>query len=78
MLEAPPLPSLLYNMSVVCDKGKGRPLGDLNTTFSIALKVLQCSKTIMSYDQSQCILLALGGALSAVRAQCNYLGIWPY
>ena len=19
-----------------------------------------------------------GGALSAVRAQCNYLGIWPY
>ena len=20
----------------------------------------------------------LGGALSAVRAQCNYLGVWPY
>ena len=20
---------------------------------------------------------ALGGALSAVRAQCNYLGVWP-
>ena len=19
-----------------------------------------------------------GGALSAVRAQCNYLGVWPY
>ena len=21
---------------------------------------------------------AYGGALSAVRAQCNYLGVWPY
>ena len=21
---------------------------------------------------------ALGGASSAVRAQCNYLGVWPY
>ena len=20
----------------------------------------------------------MGGALSAVRAQCNYLGVWPY
>ena len=20
----------------------------------------------------------IGGALSAVRAQCNYLGVWPY
>ena len=66
MLEAPPLPSLLYiyiyiyiYMSVVCDKGKGRPLGELKATFSTALKVLQCSKTIMSYDQSQCVLLAL-------------------
>ena len=46
-------------MSVVCDKGKGRPLGELKATFSTALKVLQCSKTIMSYDQSQCVLLAL-------------------
>ena len=58
MLEAPPLPSLLY-MSVVCDKGKGRPLGELKATFSTALKVLQCSKTIMSYDQSQCVFLPL-------------------
>ena len=24
------------------------------------------------------VLLALGGALSAWRAQCNYLGVWPY
>ena len=46
-------------MSVVCDKGKGRPLGELKATFSIALKVLQRSKTIMSYEQSQCVLLAL-------------------
>ena len=46
-------------MSVVCDKGKGRPLGELKATFSTALKVLQCSKTIMSYDRSQCVLLAL-------------------
>ena len=22
--------------------------------------------------------VVLGGALSAVRAQCNYLGVWPY
>ena len=34
-------------------------MGELKATFSTALKVLQCSKTIMSYDQSQCILLAL-------------------
>ena len=57
MLEAPPLPSLLYiyvcgslcfstYMSVVCDKGKERPLGELKATFNTALKVLQCSKTI--------------------------------
>ena len=60
MLQAPPLPSLLYiYMSVVCDKGKGRPLSELKATFSTALKVLQCSKTIMSYDRSQCFLLAL-------------------
>ena len=56
-----PLPSLRFSiyMFVVCDKGKGRPLGELKATFSTALKVLQCSKTIMSYDQSQCVLLAL-------------------
>ena len=24
------------------------------------------------------VLAYLGGALSAVRAQCNYLGVWPY
>ena len=56
-----PLPSLRFSiyMSVVCDKGKGRPLGELKATFSTPLKVLQCSKTIMSYDQSQCVLLAL-------------------
>ena len=56
-----PLPSLRFSISmcVVCAKGKGRPLGELKATFSTALKVLQCSKTIMSYDQSQCILLAL-------------------
>ena len=55
------LPSLRFSihMSVVCDKGKGRPLGQLKATFSTALKLLQCSKTIMSYDQSQCVLLAL-------------------
>ena len=55
------LPSLRFSiyMSVVCDKGKGRHLGELKATFSTALKVLQCSKTIMSYDQSQCVLLAL-------------------
>ena len=46
---SPPFASL---MSVVCDKGKGRPLGELKATFSTALKVLQCSKTIMSNDQS--------------------------
>ena len=46
-------------MSVVCDKGKGRPLGELKATFIRALKVLQCSKTIMRYDRSQCFLLAL-------------------
>ena len=34
-------------------------MGELKATFSTALKVLQCSKTIMSYDQSQCVLLAL-------------------
>ena len=35
MLEAPPLPSLLHiYMYVVCDKGKGRPLGELKATFS--------------------------------------------
>ena len=28
-------------------------------TFGTALKVLQCSKTIMSYDPPQCVLLAL-------------------
>ena len=68
MLQAPLLPSLLYiyiyiyiyiYMSVVCDKGKGRPLGELKATFSTALKVLHCSKPIMSYDRSQCFLLAL-------------------
>ena len=55
------LPSLRFSiyMSVVSDKGKGRPLGELKATFSSTLKVLQCSKTIMSYDQSQCVLLAL-------------------
>ena len=58
MLEARPLPSLLYiyvcgslrfsiYMSAVCDKGKGRPLGDLK-----ALKVLHCSKTINSHSAS--------------------------
>ena len=43
------LPSLRFSiyMSVVCDKGKGRPLGAVKATFSTALKVLQCSKTIM-------------------------------
>ena len=40
-------------------KGKGRPLGELKATFSTALKVLQCSKTIMSYDRTKCFLLAL-------------------
>ena len=60
MLEAPPLPSLLYiYMSMVCDKGKGRPLGELKATLSTALKVLQCSKTIISYDHSQCVLLVV-------------------
>ena len=60
MLCLRPLPSLRFSicMSVVCDKGKGRPLGELKATFSTALKVLQCSKTIMSYHQSQCVLLA--------------------
>ena len=24
------------------------------------------------------LLLTIGGALSAMRAQCNYLGVWPY
>ena len=23
-------------------------------------------------------VVGIGGALSAVRAQCNYLGVWPY
>ena len=55
------LPSLRFSiyMYVVCDKGKGRPLSELKATFSTVLKVLPCSKTIMSYDQSQCLLLAL-------------------
>ena len=63
MLEAPPLPSLLSiyvcgslrlstYMSVVCDKGKERPLGELKTTFSTAMKVLQCSKTITFHSAS--------------------------
>ena len=57
MLELLPLPSLLYiyvcgslrfstYTYVVCLKGKERPLGELKATFSTALKVLQCSKTI--------------------------------
>ena len=63
MLEAPPLPSLLYiyvcgslrfstYMSAVCDKGKERPLGKLKATFSTAMKVLQCSKTITIHNAS--------------------------
>ena len=63
MLEAPPLP-LLYiyvcgslrfsiHMSVVCDKGNGRPLGELKAKFNTALKVLQCSKTINSHSASR-------------------------
>ena len=63
MLEAPPHPSLLYiyvcgslrfsiSMCVVCDRGKGRPLGELKATFSTAMKVLQCSKTINSHSAS--------------------------
>ena len=34
-------------------------MGELNSTFSTALKVLQGSTTIMRYDRSQCVLLAL-------------------
>ena len=34
-------------------------MGELKATFSTALEVLQCSKTITSYDRSQCVLLAL-------------------
>ena len=52
-------PSSVLVRVLICDKGKGRPLGELKATFSTALKVMQCSKTIMSYDQSQCVLLAL-------------------
>ena len=41
-------------------------MGELKATFSTALEVLQCSRTITSHDQSQCVLLplsvcALGG-----------------
>ena len=39
-------------LSVVCDRGKGRHLGELKATFSTALKVLQCSKTINSHSAS--------------------------
>ena len=67
MLEAPPLSSLLYiyvcgslrfsiSMSVVCDKGKGRPLGELKATFSTAMK---CYAVQQHNQQSQCVLLAL-------------------
>ena len=34
-------------------------MGELKATFSTALEVLQCSRTITSYDRSQCVLLAL-------------------
>ena len=41
------------------------------------------SLTLMGYVAAFASIPALGtphtgGALSAVRAQCNYLGIWPY
>ena len=42
-------------MSVVCDKGKERPLGELKATFNTAMKVLQCSKKITIHR----VLLAL-------------------
>ena len=34
-------------------------MGELKATLSAALEVLQCNKTITSYDWSQCVLLAL-------------------
>ena len=34
-------------------------MGELKATFSRGLEVLQCSRTITSYDRSQCVLLAL-------------------
>ena len=39
-------------MSVVCDKGKERPLGELKATFNTTLKVLQCSKTMTIHSAS--------------------------
>ena len=39
-------------MSVVCDKGKERPLGELKATFNTTLKVLQCSKTMTIHSSS--------------------------
>ena len=55
----PPFASLYIYICLWFVKGKGRPLGELKATFSTALKVPQCSKTIMSYDRTQCFLLAL-------------------
>ena len=34
--------------------------------------------TLFIVRQENCSLGGLGGALSAVQAQCNYLGVWPY
>ena len=29
-------------------------------------------------EQPEVCFMVRGGASSAVRAQCNYLGVWPY
>ena len=65
MLEAPPLPSLLYiyvcgslrfstYMYVVCLKGKERPLGELKATYCSESAAVQ-----QNNRHSHCILLAL-------------------
>ena len=44
------------------------PLGELKAKLSSTVTVLQCLKTIMSYDWSQCVLLAL--------SVCGLGGTW--
>ena len=57
------------------------PDGNANTLSVMSRRMV--SKQRNTEDGLRVVLghilaLFLGGALSAVRAQCNYLGVWPY
>ena len=42
------------------------------------LNVIFVPPSLLLYHLFHSLLCIIGGALSAVRVQCNYLGVWPY